>query len=641
MDYLLTLYVIYITLKMFKKILTVFIGSMAAIWISAGVMLVLFFMIIGAMFSSDSTQTVNKHSILHLDLNGEISEYPEKLDISDIIESDGQLPGRLDQILESVKLAAYDPNIDCIILECSGSALGYAGRQELMEALLQFRKESGKKVYAYGNIYTQGDYYVASAADKIVVNPSGMVDVSGIGASIPFFKNALDKLGVTVQVMKVGQFKSAVEPYILNEPSEASRLQSMEYINAMWKSVAGSIAANRKVKTATVTAWADSLLMTADPASLVKAKVVDATQYRRQFDDDMRTATSLQKGEDLRLVTPADYILSDPHTRLVKQDNIKEDKVTNEGYFAVLYAVGDIVDAGDKGIVGDKIVGEILKIADDDNVKGLVLRVNSPGGSAFASEQIWESLEYFKSKGKPFYVSMSDYAASGGYYISCGADRIYADENTITGSIGIFGLIPCIHDLLTDKLGVNIVPVANTANANFPSITRPMTPYQQQAMQGYVERGYELFTSRVAKGRKMSVNKVKEIAEGRVWIGTKAKEIGLVDELGGIEDAIAAMAKKLNMSTDNYVSLPEYQMSALEQWFVATNSAENEMQAKITGSVSDGSLRSDIRNILSMQRNLPQIPGVDAETVKANLNLLLGVRRQGFVQARMQPLSIQ
>lgn len=618
---------------MFKKILTVFIGSMAAIWISAGILLLIFIMFIGALFSSDESNDVEQHSILYIDLSGEVAEYQQPMSVRDIIASEGKIPSRLDQMLEAIELATNDPYIDCIVLDCKGSAFGYAGRQELMNALLKFRKSSKKKVYAYSDAYSQGDYYIASAADKIVVNPVGMVDIHGVGASIPFFKNALDKLGVTVQVMKVGEFKSAVEPFILTEPSQASRTQNMEYINAIWKSISGSIAANRGVKVNMVTEWADSLLMTADPRDLVKMNVVDTLQYRRQFDNDLRIATQLQQDDDLRLVSPDKYILSDPNTRIVIPNN-NYNNTTNDGYFAVLYAEGDIVDSGDAGIVGDKMVNEIVSIADNDQVKGLVLRVNSPGGSAFASEQIWEALEYFKSKDKPFYVSMSDYAASGGYYISCGADSIFADSNTLTGSIGIFGMIPCIHNLLSDKIGINVVNIANTPNANFPSITQPMTPQQYNAMQGHVERGYELFTSRVAKGRNLPLKRVKEIAEGRVWDGQKAVELGLVDKIGGIDTAIAAMAKKLKMSPDNYVSLPDYNMSPLEQWLMES---QNTSASSFS---SDASLRSDLHQILSLKNSSLHIPGLNDNTIQYNLNLLLNMRRQGFIQARMIPISL-
>lgn len=618
---------------MFKKILTVFIGSMAAIWISAGIMLLIFIMFIGALFSSDETNDVEEHSILYIDLSGEVAEYQQPMSVRDIVASEGKIPSRLDQMLEAIELAADDPYIDCIVLDCKGSALGYAGRQELMNALLKFRKTSKKKVYAYSDAYSQGDYYVASAADKVVVNPVGMVDIHGVGASIPFFKNALDKIGVTVQVMKVGEFKSAVEPYILTEPSQASRTQNMEYINAIWKSVSGTIATNRGIKAKAVTEWADSLLMTADPVSLVQMNVVDTLQYRREFDNDLRAATQLQQDDDLKLVAPNKYILSEPRTRIVKSD-ISYDNDATEGYFAVLYAEGDIVDSGDGGIVGDKMVNEIISIANNEQVKGLVLRVNSPGGSAFASEQIWEALEYFKSKNKPFFVSMSDYAASGGYYISCGADTIFADTNTLTGSIGIFGMIPCIHNLLSDKIGINVVQVANTPNANFPSITQPMTELQYNAMQAYVERGYELFTSRVSNGRSLPLERVKEIAEGRVWDGEKAVELGLVDKIGGIDAAIAAMAKKLKMSADNYVSLPDYTMSPLEQWLMESQNISASAYS------SDVSLRNDLHQIISLKNSSLQIPGVDPKAIQYNLNLLLNMRSQGFIQARMIPVTL-
>lgn len=627
---------------MFKKILAAFVGSLAAIWISAIVMLVIFFAFIGSLVSSDPATVVQKHSILHLDLSGVIDEYQSHMSVQQLVQANGEMPSRLDQYLEAVDIAAHDPYVDCIYLDCDNSELGMAGRQELVEALLRFRK-AGKKVYAYADVYSQGDYYVATAADRLTVNPSGMVDVHGLGVAIPFFKSALDKLGITVQVFKVGRFKSAVEPYLLTEPSEPSRLQTMEYIDAIWKSMSATIAANRKVSPAKVTAWADSLIMTVGTKELVAQKVVDATLYRRQMEDELRKASSVSADDDLRLVTPAEYLDSDPRARAIAFENKVNDKLTGEGYFAVLYAVGDIVDSGNDGIVGPKMVSEILDLANDKDVKGLVLRVNSPGGSAFASEQIWEALQYFKSKKKPFYVSMSDYAASGGYYISCGADRIYADANTITGSIGIFGMMPCMKGLLTDKLGINIATIGNTPNATFPSITQPMTPAQAAAMQRHVEQGYDLFTSRVAAGRHMSQDSVKQIAEGRVYAGAQALRLGLVDKLGGVDMAIRDMAATLKMNPDNYASFPDVQMSPL----MAILAQSDLSSSAVTGVYSGGAhnpditLAGDIRSLASAYASATAIPGVDVASLRARLKVLLDARRQGFVQARMAPVTIE
>lgn len=628
---------------MFKKVLAAFLGSLTAIWISAAIMLVLFFAVIGSLFSSEPANVVHEHSILHLDLSGAIDEYQTEMTLQGLVQADGQLPKRLDQYLEAVDVAAHDPYIDCIYLDCDNSMMGMAGRQELVEALQRFRK-AGKKVFAYADLYSQGDYYVASVADSLMVNPSGLVDVHGISATIPFFKTALDKLGITVNVFKVGQFKSAVEPYLLTEPSEPSRLQTMQFIDALWDNMSATIAANRKVKPQQVTAWADSLIMTYDTKQLVAQKVVDRTLYRHQMEDLLRKVSSVDKGDDLRLVEPASYLDSDPRARAAKFENKVNDKLTGKGYFAVLYAVGDIVDSGNEGIVGPKMVSDILELADNEDVKGLVLRVNSPGGSAFASEQIWEALEYFKSKKKPFYVSMSDYAASGGYYISCGADRIYADANTITGSIGIFGMFPCIKGLLTDKLGVNVATIGNTPNAAFPSITQPITPAQSAAMQRHVEHGYDLFTSRVAAGRKMSQDSVKSIAQGRVYAGAQALKLGLVDKLGSVDMAIRDMAATLKMTPNNYTSLPDTQISPLLM-LIAESGLSSANTSKAVSATSarttDLSLAGDLRSLFSAYYSATSLPGVDTAALRAQLRLLLNMRRQGFVQARMESINIE
>ena len=607
---------------MFKKILSAFLGSMAAIWISAIVIFFLFIMMIGAVVGDSGTVKVSEHSILHLDLSGVIDEKFEKVNVQEVLMGGGEMPQHLDEYLEALDVAAGDPNIDGVFVDCGGSVMGYAAREELAAAIARFKK-SGKWVYAYADSYTQGDYYVACGADKVVLNPVGMVDVHGVGSNIPFFKTLLDKLGVEVQVLKVGEFKSAVEPFILTEPSEPSRRQTEVYTGAIWNNIATTIAANRKVEKTVVDAWADSVMLTVGAEELLEARVVDELKYRRQAEEELRSRVGIDKTADLPLVTPADYLASDPRVRVPrKEDSAKN--ADNDGYFAVLYAVGDIVDAGKEGIVGPRMVSQIVDLADDAEVKGLVLRVNSGGGSAFASEQIWEALEYFKSTGKPFYVSMGDYAASGGYYISCGADEIYCDANTLTGSIGIFGVIPCVKELLNDKVGVNIATIGTGPNVSFPSMVEPMSPEQRRSMQGYIERGYKLFTSRVAESRKLPIDSVLTIAEGRVWAGNDALAIGLVDKIGGVDDAIAAMAAKLNMSADNYVSYPEVKMTAVEE--LVLNAAGADMTAAVRDSYAEA---------------LPEIEGVDVATVARYMRMLRRVKEMGNIQARMETVSLE
>ena len=381
-------------------------------------------------------------------------------------------------------------------------------------------------------------------ADSIFINPVGAVDVHGMASAVPYFKKLLDKVGVEMQVIRVGTFKSAVEPYMLEDMSEANRLQTEHYMGSIWHNMRDSMAADRKIEVAKFDQMTDSMLVTLDPDSLVKCKVVDALCYPNEMDARLKTLTKLDKDEDLRLVDPADYAPDVEET--VSGDHI-----------AVLYAVGEIVQTSDEGpmggtdgIVGEKMVKQIKDLQDDEHVKGLVLRVNSPGGSAFASEQIWKALEDFKASGKPLAVSMGDYAASGGYYISSGAQRVFAEPTTITGSIGIFGMIPCYEELAENKLGVHMATVKTNENADFGIMTKRMTPSQRNAMQLMVNRGYDLFTKRCAQGRHVTQDSIKHIAEGRVWDGMTALKIGLVDELGSLESAIKWVAQKANMKKD-------------------------------------------------------------------------------------------
>ena len=536
-------------------------GTIAGLWIAITIFVIAGFAIVAAAIGANSKSSeIENKSILYLNLTGEIAERIEQQNFIDFVrdfESRGQ---SLEQILTSIRLAANDKKISGIFIDAKGSGMGVASRQELIEALQQF-KESGKWIYAYADSYSQGDYLVASAADKIFLNPVGNVDIHGVGMQTPFFTGLLDKLGIKVQVVKVGTYKSAVEPFILTSMSEAARRQNQVYVYSIWNYYASTIASNRDVTASEVSAWADSLTFAWSADRAVDSRIVTETSYRRAVEDLLRDMTDVDSDEDLRLVSPEKYL----------EANAKKLASDSKEHIAVLYAVGDIVDSGEGGIVGETMVPQIIKLADDDNVAALVLRVNSGGGSAFASEQIWEALEYFKSTGKPFYVSMGDYAASGGYYISCGADRIYADATTLTGSIGVFGMIPDLSGFVTGKLGVTFSTVASSPNATFMSRTQPMTPGQLGAMQNYVEETYEKFTSRVAEGRHMDIDSVKSIAEGRVWIGSSAVELGLVDELGSLDATVKAIAEEVELPSDAWVAYPEVKGDFIERLIAETS----------------------------------------------------------------------
>ena len=525
---------------MLKRFFISLLATITGVWISVGLFFLLGLVFVGVVAAGQDSSTVkvDRHSILYLNLNGEINE---RQTFGSILEEmSGQSSGlSLADITASVRAAATDRNIDGIFIEANGATAGTATRLEIIQALKYFKETSEKWIVAYGDSYTQGDYFLASVADSIIVNPMGGVDVHGLAATTYFYKGLLDKLGIKVQILKVGTYKSAVEPFMLTDISPANREQQELYLNQIWGDITDVIADGRGVDRLTVNIWADSLVMTADAKTYVPRHIVSLVEYRHAVIDMLKNLTDTDSDDDLNLVSPEQYVASAkiPHT----------DRTSNN--IAVLYAVGEISDAGREGIIGPKMVAQIEKLIENDDNDGLIMRVNSPGGSAFASEQIWEALERYKATGRPFYVSMGDYAASGGYYISCGADRIYAQPVTLTGSIGIFGMIPCLEGLLEDKLSVNQAVVTTNANANFISLTEPMNAQQTLHMQKMINRGYEVFTSRCAEGREMPVDSIKAIAEGRVWDGRTALSLGLVDRMGNLEDAIADMAQELNFTS--------------------------------------------------------------------------------------------
>lgn len=555
-----------------------FLGTVAGIFVSGFLISIgLFILTVLAIVSSatHSEYSVKDKSILYLDLSREIVEQPASLDIMAKLTKDGPSADVLYNIIDAIDAAADDDRIKGIFIDANGSSAGTAQRKAIIDALRRFKK-SGKWIYSYGDYYSQGDYYIAaSTSDSLYINPLASVDIHGLGGRMMFFKNLLDKIGVEMQVVKVGTYKSAVEPFILTEPSAASIEQQQLYLGNLWKDIRESIAKGRKVSADSVNAWANSFSFTFDATQIIRKRIADASAYRHEFIDKLKELTDIDKDDDLRLVTPAQYITSKPH---------KSHKTT----IAVLYASGDITESGKDGIASDRLVPEILELAENDDIDGLILRVNSGGGSAFASEQIWEALGEFKEMtGKPFYVSMSDYAASGGYYISCGADKIYAEPVTITGSIGIFGLIPNIRGLVTDKLGVTTYPISTNPAGAQPDIFAPMTESQRAGMQSYVDRGYELFVKRVAGGRKKTVEQIKAIAEGRVWDGREALRIGLVDKLGGLDTALADMARELGVESWSVERYPKTEDDVLTALLMMSDRMEQSALERKLGDVAE------------------------------------------------------
>lgn len=555
-----------------KKFLYSFLGTVAGIWISVFIGFILMFFAIGLIVSSTgsnvTTVKLQDDSVLKISLSGNIVDRETPVNLMEQIYSNAEKAVALTDMVDAISAAKDDSKIKGIYLECAGANMGLAQAEALIKALKEFR-QSGKWVYSYADSYTQSDYYVASVADSVFINPIGMLDIHGLSATTIFFKGLMDKLGVEAQVVKVGTYKSAVEPFLLSGMSDASREQQEHFLGNIWGYVKDQIAANRKIPADSINVLADSFTFTRQADFYLSKGLVDGLKYNHQITDLLASVTG--KADEPNLVSFSDY---------VGLSNSPLGKRAGKGKkIAVLYAIGDIVDSGNEGISATSMVPEILKIAKDESIAGLILRVNSGGGSAFASEQIWEAFEQFKKlcPEKPFYVSMGDMAASGGYYISCGANKIYAEPVTLTGSIGIFGIIPNIQPLMREKLGVNVETV-QTNTGSFPTLLQPMTDGQKAAMQSYVNNGYELFVSRCANGRHRTVEQIKAVAEGRVWDGQSALKHGLVDKLGGLEMAVADMAEEIEADEYYTVNYPEVKV----KWWEMLLDMDSDLSAAIS-----------------------------------------------------------
>ena len=505
----------------------------------------------GIMAASDTETIVKKNSVMILDLNGTLVERTQEDPLgilSQLFNDDSNTYG-LDDILSSIKKAKENEDIKGIYLQANSLGTSYASLQEIRNALLDF-KESGKFVIAYADSYTQGLYYLSSAADKVLLNPKGMIEWRGIASTPLFYKDLLQKIGVEMQIFKVGTYKSSVEPFIATEMSPANREQVTTFISSIWSQVTEGVSASRNIPVDSLKAYADRMLMFYPAEESVRCGLADTLVYRNDVRDYLKRLVDIDEDDNLSLLGLGDMINV--------RKNVPKDKSGN--IIAVYYASGEITDypgsaTSEEGIVGSKVIRDLRKLKDNDDVKAVVLRVNSPGGSAFASEQIWYAVKELKTK-KPVIVSMGDYAASGGYYISCGADTIVAEPTTLTGSIGIFGMVPNVKEL-TDKIGLSYDVVKTNKYADFGNIMRPFSEGEKALLQMMVAEGYDTFITRCAEGRHTTKEAIEKIAEGRVWTGEAAKELGLVDELGGIDKALDIAIAKARVGGYTIVSYPE------------------------------------------------------------------------------------
>jgi protease-4 len=508
--------------------------------------------LVGTLTSSDTEITVKENSMLFIDLKGSLAERNNANPLQSFLGSDYETPG-LDDILSAIRKAKDNDHIKGIYIEGNGMTAAFASLEEIRAALADF-KESGKWIVAYSDNYTQGNYYLASVADKVIANPNGTLGWHGLATELIFYKDLMKKVGVEAQVFKVGTYKSAVEPYINTQMSDANREQMTVLLHQVWDRFTADVSASRGIPADSLNALADRFMDLAAAEDYVSCGLADTLLYKDGVLDYLRQMSDTDDDESLHRYTVDDM-------KNVKRA-VPKDK--SGQIIAVYYACGDIAQSKDgaasasssDGIYSDQMTTDLRKLREDDDVKAVVLRVNSPGGSAYASEQIWREVSLLKEK-KPVIVSMGDYAASGGYYISCAASHIVADPTTLTGSIGIFGVFPNAEELLQGKLGLHFDGVKTNKLSDGGSLYRPVSSDESAIIQQYIERGYALFVKRVADGRGLTTDEVERIAEGRVWTGEAALENGLVDELGGLDKALDAAVKAAGVEGYTVVTYPD------------------------------------------------------------------------------------
>jgi len=563
-------------------------ATIVGVFLASILSMLLFFGIAASIGSSqEEVVEIKENSVYQLDLKGTLVDRSEDDPFSGAFaEAFGQEEQKvigLDDVLANISKAKADENVKGIYLKGGMLMGGYASLKEIRDALVDFKK-SGKFIVAYADNYMQKNYYLASVADKVLINPEGMLELKGLSAELMFFKNTLDKLGIEMQVVKVGTYKSAVEPYINTKMSDANREQVNVFLGSIWKNMVSEISKSRKITPENINAYADEMMLFQPTAKLKQYALVDSLVYADEVDSIIGKYV-----KDFKLVEHSDMC------HVADDTKFEKDKV------GIIYAVGAIDGGDSEGINSEKLVETINEVAKDSSVKAVVFRVSSPGGSAYGSEQIWRALTQLKAK-KPLVVSMGDYAASGGYYISCMADQIVAQPTTITGSIGIFGLIPNIEGL-NNKLGFTYDVVKTNKMGDAISVNRKFTPEERDLMQGYVNRGYELFVKRCADGRKKSTDQIKAIAEGRVWTGEDALKLGLVDKIGGMDEALKIAVSKAKLKAYMVKEFP-----VKEDFFTKLM---KDFDSSVETRILKSQLGSDYK-LLKKAQELKQINGIQA-----------------------------
>lgn len=550
--------------------------------------------LVGMAASGQATKNVKENSVLVLKLQGDLQEQAQ----DDVL---GQITGNtfnslgMDAISSAIKKAKANKDIKGIYLETGILGADVAQLQELRDQLVDFKK-SGKWIVAYSDNYTQGCYYLATAADKVYINPEGSINWHGIGSQPMFVKDLLAKFGVKMQVIKVGKYKSATEMFTEEKMSDANREQTQRYIQSLWDNMCKAVSKSRNISTAKLNDLADNGIFVANGKMLLAEKMVDGVKYADEMKAEVKKLLKLDADEKISQLSIADMA------------TVKEEDTDGDDKIAVYYAYGDIVDTPAAGslfsnshaIVGNDVCKDLEELANDDDVKAVVIRINSGGGSAYASEQMWHQIDLLKKK-KPVVISMGGMAASGGYYMSCNANYIFAEPTTLTGSIGIFGVIPNFSDLATNKLGLKFDEVKTNRNALFGSQARMMNEEEVTFLQGAITRGYHLFRQRVADGRKMSVDQVEQIAQGHVFTGEDALKIKLVDELGGLDKAVAkaaALAKTKSYYTQGYPAPLDFFDQLLQE------STDN-------GSYLDGKLKTSLGTLYEPMKMVNNITTMD------------------------------
>lgn len=586
----------------FKNVLATAVGVLLVGFITGFFMVV---SLVGMALSQSETAPVADNSVLVLRLTGSLSERAND-DVLASLFGDRIPKLGLATMTEAIRQAKESDKVKGIYIEAGAFAPdSYASLAAIRRELEEFRK-AGKWIVAYGDSYTQGAYYLASVADKVYLNPQGQVDWHGLGSEPVFVKDLLAKLNVRMQVAKVGTYKSATEMFTGEKMSDADRQQTTAYLTGIWQNVVSAVGKSRSLTAQQLNAYADSLVSLAAPQDYVRMRMVDGLLYTDQVRQAVKKKMGLSPDDEIPQVSMSDLLAAGP-----------EDKKGDE--IAIYYAVGDIVDgvvampSRESVIDAQKVCADLQDLAKDKDVKAVVLRVNSPGGSAYASEQIWHQVMELK-KVKPVVVSMGSYAASGGYYISCPANWIVAEPNTLTGSIGIFGMFPDVSGLLREKLGLKFDEVKTNKYALFGTRSRLFTADELSHLESYIDRGYKLFRQRVADGRRLKVDQVEQVAQGHVWLGQDALRIGLVDQLGGVEVALrkaAQLAKLTQWHSSAYPVLPDYHSQLLDLPGAARgNYLDEQMRQSLGAYYEPFALIRDLQAQNLVQARLPFEPNI-------------------------------